>query len=136
MEISASQKALIITTVFQMIPDCQALYLFGSHATGLSVKGSDIDLALLRPGRIEANMLLELNNKLSQALLLPIDLIDLHQASTIMRYEIIRQAQELAVTDTLASNLFASHSWSDYVEFTVLRQPMIDDIKARGYIYG
>ena len=117
MEISAAQKSLIIKTIFEAIPDYQALYLFGSYATGHATQASDLDLAVLRPGRIEPTRLLELSNELARALLLPIDLIDLHQASTIMRYEILRQAQELVVTDSLGST-------------------MIDDIKARGHIYG
>lgn len=135
MNLHESQKARLIATVQSLIPDYQALYLFGSAATGEALAGSDIDLAVLVPGRLSGADLLESTHQLSVVVGRPVDLLDMRACDDVINMQIIMQGECLSAPDLYQSELFATHRFSDYVRLSEQRAGILADIKARGSVY-
>jgi len=136
MQLTQDQTQIIKALVLQAINNVQGIFIFGSYATNQATEQSDIDIAILAETPIKCETLIELQFQLSTQLKKSIDLVDLHQISTIFRQEILTNPITLFGANTLEVELFATHALADYVEFINLRKPLLDDIKKRGSIYG
>src|SRR6187399_1715329 len=84
------------------IAGLQAIYLFGSHAQGLAGPDSDLDLAVLVAGAIDAVALWEVAQRLAAHFDCDVDLLDLRSASTVMQYQIITTGRLLWARDVQA----------------------------------
>lgn len=62
---------------------------FGSHATGDQRPDSDVDLAVLPPRGIDPLERWHLQERLASLLHKSVDLIDLRQATTVMRTQVV-----------------------------------------------
>jgi uncharacterized protein len=118
----------------QALPDLVAVYLFGSLATGSGRRDSDIDLAVLCAGRIEAVALWNLAQELASLAARDVDLIDLRAASTVMRARIVAEGRLLRCTDETARAEFEDHAYSAYARFNEERRDILRSIQERGYI--
>lgn len=125
----------IVTAVRAVLPEVQAITLFGSRAEGSETANSDLDLAVLLAGRGDPVQLWEAGEALAQRLGVDVDLIDLRAASTVMQFQIV----------TTGRRLFAAGSESDRYEMFILsemtalneaRAPLIADILREGRIHG
>jgi predicted nucleotidyltransferase len=67
-----------------------ALWVFGSQATGASRPSSDLDLAVLFRKRPASNELLDVRGELEQLIGLPVDVIDLDSASPVLVMQVLR----------------------------------------------
>lgn len=68
----------------------EALVLFGSHATDATHRESDVDLAALFRRRPDPLELLDAQTELEAILRVPVDLVDLRQASPILAMQVLR----------------------------------------------
>jgi uncharacterized protein len=80
-------------------PATQAIYLYGSHATGDVHPDSDVDLALLLP-HVEAKAtgslaLSELRTDLERLLGCQVDLVNLRQSSTVFQKEVVFRGRRI-----------------------------------------
>ncbi|MDR3270363.1 MAG: nucleotidyltransferase domain-containing protein [Peptococcaceae bacterium] len=69
---------IIKTGVLHVVPDTEAIYLFGSYAYGKPHKDSDLDIYVVVPDSVEAHPLdiaVEIRRELRKDLLFPLDLI-------------------------------------------------------------
>lgn len=126
----------ITTFLTQHIPGLQAVYHFGSQVRGDALPGSDIDLAILARDRIPAERLFELAQEMAVGLGRDVDLLDLRQASTVMRAQVISTAQCIGSQDEPARAEFEMYAYSDYARLNEERRELLKDIKERGLIYG
>ena len=69
----------------------KAIYLFGSYASGLATKKSDIDIAILMDKKIAPVQRWQIESELADELSRDVDLVDLLNASTVMQNQIIQQ---------------------------------------------
>jgi predicted nucleotidyltransferase len=69
----------------------KAIYLFGSHASGLVTEESDIDIAILMGKKIAPVQRWQIESELANELSSDVDLVDLLNASTVMQNQIIQQ---------------------------------------------
>lgn len=76
----------IIAAVRAVLPDVQAVMLFGSRADGSAREDSDLDLAVLLLGRADPVRLWEAGEIIARTLGVDVDLIDLRAASTVMQF--------------------------------------------------
>jgi uncharacterized protein len=72
-----------------------ALWLFGSAATGMATTDSDIDLAALFRRRPSAVELLEARQQLGSLVSRDVDLVDLDRAPPVLLMQILRHGQLL-----------------------------------------
>lgn len=117
------------------LPELQAVYLFGSQASGQATVDSDVDLAVLLPTEEPADRLWALSSQLAERLQREVDLIDLRSASTVMRYQIVQQGQRLWGRDSDVDE-FELATLSEYWDLQITRRAIVADIKQRGSIHG
>ncbi|RMH11087.1 MAG: nucleotidyltransferase domain-containing protein [Gammaproteobacteria bacterium] len=135
--ISAHQQEQIIKTILATFPKVVAMYLFGSVATGTEHKDSDLDLALLSAdGGLPPVQLWELAQALFPLVGRDVDLVDLQDASTILRLEVIKQGRRLYCSDPVLCEEFESRVYSDYARLNEERAAILEDIKQRGTVHG
>ncbi|MEO0036035.1 MAG: hypothetical protein RLZZ501_2058 [Pseudomonadota bacterium] len=125
----------IVAAVRSVLPEVQAIILFGSRAESLEATDSDLDLAILPRGAIDPVRLWETGEVIARRLDVDVDLIDLRAASTVMQFQIV----------TTGRRLFAEGSEADRYEMFVLnemtalneaRAPLIADIQSGGRVHG
>ena len=129
-------RQLIIKELLEAIPELQAVYIFGSMASGDIHVNSDLDLAILSTAAIDDVLLWDLSQQLAVQLGHDIDLVDLLKASTVMRMQIISTGQLLFCADDSAISTFADYVYSAYTRFNLERRDILHDIQQRGSIYG
>lgn len=123
-------ETAIVQRVRQALPDVQAIYLFGSQASGRAREQSDIDIAVLPADKLDAIARWELAELLARQLGRDIDLVDLLAASTVMRMEIIRNGKLLFETHQAAQR-FEMTTLSMYQHLQRERLAIIDDFQRK-----
>lgn len=131
-------RAVIIQLLTEQLPKLQGVYLFGSQADGTARAGSDYDIAFLvewghSPSRRE---LWKLSLLLAKQLRVDyVDLIDLQNASTVFRFEIVSTGERIFTKDEDFCATFEMTAYSMYQRLNFERREILEDIKKRGYIY-
>jgi len=100
-------------------------YLFGSHGTARQHPGSDVDLAVLFDQPLEPLARLDLAGRLSDRLGRTVDLVDLSEASTVMRKEVLRTGERLAASDPRVAADFEMRVLADYARLNEERAAVI-----------
>ena len=80
----------VLAEVFGRYPDIQAVYLFGSHATGTVRKDSDLDLAVVPRSGAAREKKLEILTDLARIGFDDIDLVFLDTGDMVLKYEAVR----------------------------------------------
>jgi len=125
----------LVDTLVAALPGLQAVYLFGSHAQGTATETSDLDLAVLVDGAVDAVELWRLAGNLAEINGTEVDLIDLRSASTVMQYQIITTGNRCWAKEPAAS-LFETHVLSDKTALDEARAGLLSDIQNEGRVYG
>jgi predicted nucleotidyltransferase len=127
---------LVIETLRGALPDVVAIYRFGSTATGQAVRDSDVDIAVLPAAPIEPTFRWELQERLAVVLHRPVDLVDLLQASTVMRMQVLESAILLFERDPAARLRFETAVCSGYARLNEERRAILDQVRREGTVYG
>lgn len=135
MSCSPGAMASVITFLADTLPSLQAVYLFGSQASGKAGPGSDVDLALLLPTALPAEQRWQLGEALADTLHADVDLIDLRYASTVLQHQVVTEGQRLWHRG-LESDEFELTVMSEYWDLAIQRRQLITDIKQRGSVHG
>ena len=119
----------IIEAVLKHYPDVQAVYLFGSYDTEQEWPNSDVDIALLLPpatAREAGSLALSPPGfELERLLGKPVDLINLRQASTVFRKEIIMADRRIYCSDEYAADEFEMLTLSFYQKLNQERSEVL-----------
>ncbi|MFJ7793351.1 nucleotidyltransferase domain-containing protein [Pseudomonas sp. NPDC096950] len=124
-----------LTLLQDQLPDLLAVYLFGSQITGDAGAESDLDVAVLSSGPVEPLMLWRLSGELADIVGVPVDLLDLRAASTVMQYQILTTGHRLWSKDSQAG-LFESFILSEKTALDTARAELLADIQKEGKVYG
>jgi uncharacterized protein len=111
-----------------------SIYLFGSFATGLTHPNSDIDLAYLSNKTISHYERFLIAQELSNLINLDIDLIDLHEASTVFQVQIIAKGKILYCSEGEKRQRFEMVALKNYAMLNEERKGILDKIDERGKI--
>ncbi len=125
----------LLTELHARFPGLLSVYLFGSTAQGTAGPDSDVDVALLLPGKADAVALWEAGNELALGLDREVDLIDLRAASTVMQHQVVTTGQRLWAQDARAA-LYESFILSEKTALDEARAGLLADIQATGKVYG
>ncbi|WP_042944328.1 type VII toxin-antitoxin system MntA family adenylyltransferase antitoxin [Pseudomonas lactucae] len=125
----------VLTHLRVNLPDLLAVYVFGSQATGEAHANSDLDLAALVEGRVDALQLWRLSGELADIVNVPVDLLDLRAASTVMQYQVITTGRRLWNKDSQAG-VFESYILSEKTALDSARAELLADIHKDGTVYG
>ena len=129
-----------IQTILAHYPDVQAIYLFGSHGTDDEWADSDVDIALLLPYEAakQNNYLsqTELQWELERLLGKQVDLINLRQAPTVFRKEIVMADRRIFCADQYAADEFEMLTISFYLKLNEERADILAEGLQSGSFYG
>ena len=130
-----SQKA-VLEAIQDAVPDLIAVYQFGSTVQGGEHAESDLDLALLARSALPNLDRWTLQEDLAAELGRDVDLIDLRAASTVMQAQVLDKGMVLAEADRTARRQFEMQVCSAYAILNEERAGILEDVQARGHIYG
>jgi uncharacterized protein len=103
--------------VFRKYPDIQAVYLFGSTASGKTHAESDLDLAIL-PGKSSMrNQKLDILAELAREGFCNVDLVFLDTKDVVIKFESVRQNRLLYHAKDFDANAFFSLTLRQYFDF-------------------
>ncbi|MBC7953206.1 MAG: nucleotidyltransferase domain-containing protein [Rhodospirillaceae bacterium] len=125
----------IIAAVRAVLPDVQALTLFGSRAQGVERPDSDLDIAVMLPAPADPVSLWESGETIARTLNVDVDLVDLRKASTVMQFQIITTGRHLlAVTPELER--YEAFIMAEMMDLNEARAPLLADIQREGRVHG
>jgi predicted nucleotidyltransferase len=126
----------MIQLILKNEPDTVGIYLFGSQASGIQHPESDIDLAILPKQKIPQTRIWHLAQTLARHFSQDVDLVDLQQASTVMRMQVISKGQRLYCANNQFCEIFEDFVFSDYARLNEERADILRSIEQRGTVYG
>ena len=135
MAVSMNDSSLI-EYIRQSVPGLIALYRFGSQAKGTARRESDVDLAVLARDPIPNLRRFELTQELAVQLHRDVDLVDLRNASTVMRMQVLSTGTCLDTQDESARREFEMYAYSDYARLNEERHEILKRISASGLVHG
>lgn len=129
-------KMQLVAALLDALPSCQAIYRFGSWGTGEQRVDSDIDLAVLGNQPIDPVLRWELAQRLASLASRDVDLVDLMQASTVLRMQVVAHGERLYCADLLTVEQFENMVFSSYAKLNEERREILTDVRRRGSVYG
>ncbi len=126
----------LIEHIRKSVPSLIALYRFGSQAKGTARPDSDVDLAVLARDPIPNLHRFELAQELAVQLHREVDLVDLRNASTVMRMQVLSMGTCLDTQDESVRREFEMYAYSDYARLNEERREIVKGITKRGLVYG
>ncbi|WP_339137700.1 MAG: nucleotidyltransferase domain-containing protein [Candidatus Electrothrix sp. GW3-4] len=121
----------IQTVVLRHYPTVQAVYLFGSMASGKEWPDSDVDIGLLLPiaeAKKKSSLLLSpCALELADLLERDVDLLNLRQVSTVMQHQVVSYGGLLYVGDEYAQGEFEMYTLSLYQKLNEERAAILED---------
>ncbi|MDF3199617.1 nucleotidyltransferase domain-containing protein [Pseudomonas sp. 1912-s] len=117
------------------VPGLLAVYVFGSQVTGEAGSESDLDVAVLSAGVVEPLLLWQLSGELADIVGVPVDLLDLRAASTVMQYQVLTTGRRLW-SGNIQAGLFESYVLSEKTALDTARAELLADIQKEGKVYG
>ena len=103
--------------IFSKYPDIQAVYLFGSVASGKSHRESDIDLAIVPRGGNLREKKLSILTDLARCGICNVDLVFLDTDDIVLRYEAVRQNRLIYHTEDFDRGAIYSIAVRRYLDF-------------------
>ena len=136
MPVSKELQKEICSAIKELVPNVLAIYAFGSQVSGFANSESDLDLAVLVEGYAEPVLLWNLaNGKLADIAKMPVDLLDLRSASTVMQHQVLTTGIMLYAKNSFVYS-FEAFVFSEKFDLDEKRVGLFDDIKKRGSVYG
>jgi predicted nucleotidyltransferase len=103
--------------VFQEYPAIQAVYLFGSRATGKTHLGSDLDLAVVPGNSRIRSQKINILTDLARLGIDNIDLVFLDTEDIVLKYEAVKQNQLIYQTEKFNRGEMYSRVVRQYLDF-------------------
>lgn len=135
---SLSEEALsaCLEILHQALPGLQAVYLFGSQAADSAAESSDVDVAVLAAESMPNLKRVDLGETLAAHLKRDVDLIDLREASTVLRSQVVARGRRLYAAPAFDADAFEDFVFADYARLNEERRGILEDIRRRGSIHA
>lgn len=115
-EIERDALARLVEAAF---PEAVGVWLYGSFADGAARADSDVDVAILPDRRIDPLDLLDRAQRVADRLEREVDLVDLWQVSTVLRFEVVTAGERIAARDPLACDRFETAAIGMYQDLLI-----------------
>lgn len=122
--ISKREENIIIEFLKQRV-NPYLIYIFGSYSNNNERKDSDVDIAFFSDNKIEEYQLFLLAQKLADILKKEVDLIDIKQASTVFRTQIM-QGKLIYNNDDDKKMYFELKTLREYAKFNEERKEILE----------
>jgi predicted nucleotidyltransferase len=112
-----------------------AVYLFGSAAANRLTPESDVDIGILFRQKPSALELLQLQQEFTDVLGIQADVVNLDDASPILRMQVLKYGIRVYTKDVRRVNEFFVRTINEYDDLKRVRKPIEDNI-LKGRIYA
>ncbi len=126
----------MVRMILASFQNVDAIYLFGSESAGAQHAHSDIDLAVISNATLSPKRLWEVSQELAARASRDVDIVDLREASTVMRMQVVSTGERLFCASEKRCEAFEDFVYSDYARLNEERAAILQDIRRRGSIYG
>ncbi|WP_422382136.1 type VII toxin-antitoxin system MntA family adenylyltransferase antitoxin [Marinicellulosiphila megalodicopiae] len=123
-------KNIIVEKLILIEPEIELIYLFGSMASNTNKAQSDVDVAFFSQKKIDNVQRWEIAQSLALVLNMDVDLVNLDECSTVMRFQVVTEGMVLYDKFDKA-DMFDTTTISMYQHLQEARKPMIDDYMER-----
>jgi uncharacterized protein len=121
----------IINFLKEKISDISGIYIFGSFADQTATSNSDIDIGFLTQQKIDPVKKWEIQEELASILDNDIDLVDLKDASVILRAEVIEKGKLIYTSDQYQTDYFEMTTYSMYADLNESRMDVLTDYEEK-----
>ena len=122
---------MIIDFIRKNISDINSIYIFGSYAANQETPTSDLDIAYLATKKTDSIKKWEIQENLASLLDIDVDLIDLQEASVILRTEVIEKGKLIFTGDKYKTDYFEMTTYSMYADLNESRADIVNDYKTK-----
>lgn len=129
MNINEIEEKIKTILVNELSP--KLIYIFGSIVANRVRDDSDIDIAILTDKKIDEYQLYMISQQLADELKREVDIVDLKDASTIFKAEIIKNGKLIYNSDNLGKMYYQLEVLRDYTFLNERRQEIIDKLKKK-----
>ncbi|MDP2433200.1 MAG: nucleotidyltransferase domain-containing protein [Pseudomonadota bacterium] len=126
----------IVDEVTTALPGVEAVYLFGSADTPEQRADSDIDLAFLSRQPVDAVRRWTFAQQLASRLGRDVDLVDLREASAVMRAQVVAHGRRLYCANESACERYEDYVFAAYARLNESRRDILEQIARAGRIHG
>jgi uncharacterized protein len=128
----------IIKIVTEQIPSVQAIYIFGSQATGMNSTSSDVDIAFFTPFeyKMDTVFIYKVKMQLEEAIGKDVDFIHLNQASTVLQFVVTTTGSQLYVKNASLVLRYETLVLSMYQRLQEERKDILNEIISSGKVYS
>ena len=113
---------VIIHHLEENLQDLEAIYLFGSFASGNANSKSDVDIAILCSKKLNLEQIMKTSSDLSLLLNRNVDLIELRYVDTIFQEEIVKTAKRIATFNRMACESYEDYIFCSAMDFREFRK--------------
>jgi predicted nucleotidyltransferase len=121
----------IVDFLIKKIPELQGIYIFGSYVNKTITSKSDVDIAFLSFKKISVVEKWKIQEELASILNVNVYLVDLKDASLVLRSEIIENGERIYTADAFECDNFEVTTYSLYSDLNESRMHIINDLKAK-----
>lgn len=132
----AEIAANLVRTLLEAVPDCRAIYRFGTWGSDAERPDSDIDLALLPLQPLEPLRRWELAQSLASLAGRDVDLIDLSTAPAVLKMQVVAHGERLFTPDVPEVEQFEDAVFSGYARLNEERSGILADVYERESVFG
>lgn len=111
------------------------IVLFGSYANENRTPESDLDIAFLSEKESDSYTRFLTAQTLSEKIGVPVDLVDLQAASTVLCAQIMSTGKMIDVKDPLKKDKFHMYTYAQYARLNEERRPILERIAKEGKIF-
>jgi len=129
MKVGNQVEIQIIEKLKKEISGLLGIYLFGSYVDNSMIRESDIDVAFLTYAIISKVEKWRIQESLASLLDRNIDLVDLKEASVILRTEIVETGKRIYTADVFSCENFEVTTYSLYSDLNETRIDILNDFK-------
>jgi len=133
---SRSLEDALLEALDEALPEAEAVYLYGSRASGDARPGSDVDLAVLAPHPIASDRLARARERIAEQAGHDVDLVDLVRAPTVLRAQIVSTGRLVRDRHPAHRERFEIYVYSAYARLNEERRGILERIRAEGRIHG
>lgn len=129
--ISKETEIQIINLLKKEIQDLSSIYIYGSYALNQETSESDLDIAFLTATKISAVNKWKIQEKIAATLDKDVDLVDLKDASVVLRKEVVEKGKLIFSSDKYKTESFEMTTYSMYIDLNETRKHILNDYKEK-----